>query len=85
VFVCVRPCLLTHLPAHILQLLPTKPLVPRTFRLPAGNTILMGGLARIDVIDHPGGTIYLTVWASTYINLHMGGSGGNLLIVFGSL
>jgi hypothetical protein len=45
----------------------------------------MGGLARIDVIDHPGGTIYLTVWASTYINLHMGGSGSDFPLVFSAL
>jgi len=52
--------------------LPSKPLVPRTYRVPAGSTLLIGGLARLDVLEHPGATLYLTAWMSSHITLHMG-------------
>ncbi|KAF5839740.1 hypothetical protein DUNSADRAFT_18742 [Dunaliella salina] len=56
--------------------LPHKPLVPRTYRVPAGSTLLMGGLARLDVLEHPGATLYLTAWMSSHITLHMGKTEG---------
>ena len=35
-------------------------------------TLFVGGVARLDVEDFPGSTLYLTVWASDLIPLHMG-------------
>lgn len=49
-----------------------RPLKPRTYRLGANKTIFIGGVCRIDVVDFEKGTIYLTVWASDLIPLHMG-------------
>lgn len=54
-------------------MLPSKRMAGRTCRVPAGTTLLIGGLARLDVLDHPGGTLYLTVFASAFVNLHIGG------------
>lgn len=50
---------------------PKRRLQPRTYRVAAGNTLLVGGVARIDVLDTPGATIYLTVFASSAIACHM--------------
>lgn len=33
---------------------------------------MIGGLARIDVLESPGATLYLTVFASDEIGCHMG-------------
>lgn len=55
-------------------LLPKSRLRPRTFRAAAGQTVLIGGLARVDVVDAPGATLYLTVWASSDIICHFGKS-----------
>ncbi len=33
---------------------------------------MVGGLARIDVLESPGATLYLTVFASDEIGCHMG-------------
>lgn len=44
----------------------------RTYRTSMGATLLLGGLARIDIVDHPGATLYLTVWVSPFVNLHLG-------------
>lgn len=52
-----------------------RPLKPRTYRLGANRTIFIGGVCRIDVVDFKYGTIYLTVWASDLIPLHMGKTG----------
>ena len=70
----VRLCVCVFTQAHQLTtrlrgdelkaVLPRKPLGPRTYRLPAGATIHIGALARIDVVDSPSATMYLTVWAS---------------------
>ncbi len=46
----------------------------RTYRTSAGHSILVGGLARVDVLDHAGATLYLTVFTSATINLHLGES-----------
>eukprot|EP00892_Ulva_mutabilis_P011265 jgi/Ulvmu1/8510/UM044_0044.1 len=58
---------------EVKQLLPRDTVLkPRTYRIGANRTVFIGGVARIDVTDFPGGTLYLTVWASDLIPLHMG-------------
>jgi hypothetical protein len=59
-------------PEELRAVLPRKPLRPRTYRLPAGSTIHLGALARVDVVDCPSATMYLTVWASTDVVCHFG-------------
>ncbi|KAB2631199.1 hypothetical protein D8674_008718 [Pyrus ussuriensis x Pyrus communis] len=49
-----------------------KELRPRTYRIKAGQTIHVGGLLRLDLVQASVETIYLTVWASPNISLHMG-------------
>ncbi|CAL1352355.1 unnamed protein product [Linum trigynum] len=49
-----------------------KELQPRTYRVKAGNAIHMGGLVRLDLNQASVDTIYITVWASPNISLHMG-------------
>ncbi|KAM7257455.1 hypothetical protein ACFE04_013196 [Oxalis oulophora] len=49
-----------------------KELKPRTFRVKVGQTVHVGGLARLD-LDHASvQTIYITIWASPSVSLHMG-------------
>ncbi|PNX82125.1 GTP binding protein, partial [Trifolium pratense] len=38
----------------------------------AGQAIHVGGLARLDLIESSVETIYVTVWASANVSLHMG-------------
>lgn len=52
--------------------MPRKPLAPRTYRIAAGQSVLIGGLARVDVIKSPSATIYLTLWASGDVVTHYG-------------
>jgi hypothetical protein len=40
--------------------------------LQAGQAIHVGGLARLDLIEASVQTMYVTVWASTNVSLHMG-------------
>jgi hypothetical protein len=49
-----------------------KAMTPRTYRLGVGYTLFLGGLARIDLLEIPQTTIYLTVWASDLLPLHAG-------------
>ncbi|CAN1256319.1 GTP-binding protein BRASSINAZOLE INSENSITIVE PALE GREEN 2, chloroplastic, partial [Linum perenne] len=50
-----------------------KELKPRSYRVKvAGTAIHVGGLARLDLIQASVETIYITVWASPSISLHMG-------------
>lgn len=63
----------TRLTADELRLvLPRKPLSPRTYRTAVGQSVHVGGLARVDVLAAPGATIYLTVWASADVVTHLG-------------
>lgn len=55
--------------------LPSRRMTPRTYRAEIGSTIHIGGLARIDVIDSPQRTVYLTVWASNKVNTHYSRTG----------
>ena len=58
--------------------LPRKRLAPRTYRAEIGSSVHIGGLARIDVVDGPQRTLYLTVWASHDVPTHymVKGEGG---------
>ncbi|KAJ1289448.1 hypothetical protein BS78_02G164900 [Paspalum vaginatum] len=49
-----------------------KEMRPRTYRIKTGQSIHIGGLVRLDVEDLSVGSIYVTVWASPLVPLHMG-------------
>ncbi|CAL5064693.1 unnamed protein product [Urochloa decumbens] len=49
-----------------------KEMRPRTYRIKTGQSIHIGGLVRLDVEDLTVGSIYVTVWASPLVPLHMG-------------
>ena len=53
-------------------LLPKRPLAPRTYRLGEGQSVTIGGIARVDVVECPGPTLYLTVWVSDEVQCHLG-------------
>ena len=61
---------------QVKMLLPKRRLKPRTFRAAEGQTVFVGGVARIDVHRSPGATLYLTVWASDEIACHFGKTSG---------
>ncbi|KAE9620283.1 putative nitric-oxide synthase (NADPH) [Lupinus albus] len=50
----------------------SKELKPRTYRIKAGQSIHIAGLMRLDIEEMSSDTIYVTVWASPYLPLHMG-------------
>ncbi|KAK2080751.1 hypothetical protein QBZ16_000605 [Prototheca wickerhamii] len=66
--------LVSLLPMRDIKLLQgRRPFRPRSFRLGAGQSVLLGGLARIDVLSQEqGSTIYLTVWASDAVGCFLG-------------
>ncbi|CAO2172931.1 unnamed protein product [Urochloa humidicola] len=49
-----------------------KELRPRSFRVKVGQSIHIGGLTRLDVLKSSAQTIYVTVWASSNVPLHLG-------------
>ena len=49
-----------------------RALQPRTYRVQAGYSLWLGGLVCIDTVQLPAKTIYLTVWASDLLPLHLG-------------
>lgn len=49
-----------------------KELRPRSYRIKAGQTIHVGGLLRLDLVQASVQTIYVTVWASPNVSLHLG-------------
>jgi hypothetical protein len=53
-------------------LVPRRRLRPRTFRLGPGQSVALGGVARVDVLACPGATMYLTVWAADALVTHLG-------------
>ncbi|KAL4422880.1 hypothetical protein ABPG75_009077 [Micractinium tetrahymenae] len=66
-----------HLSAEEMRMvLPRRPLKPRTFRIGAGQTVMIGGLARVDVVGCPGATLYLSVFVSDEIGCHLGKTEG---------
>ncbi|XP_077211795.1 P-loop containing nucleoside triphosphate hydrolases superfamily protein [Tasmannia lanceolata] len=50
----------------------SKEVKPRTYRIKAGYSVHIAGLVRLDVEKSSVDSIYLTVWASPYLPLHMG-------------
>ncbi|XP_057249155.1 GTP-binding protein BRASSINAZOLE INSENSITIVE PALE GREEN 2, chloroplastic [Beta vulgaris subsp. vulgaris] len=51
-----------------------KELRPRSYRIKARQTIHVGGLVRLDLVQASVQTIYVTVWASPNVSLHLGKS-----------
>ncbi|CAH9070950.1 unnamed protein product [Cuscuta epithymum] len=49
-----------------------KELHPRSYRIKPGHTIHVGGLVRLDLNRASVDTIYLTVWGSPSVSLHLG-------------
>ncbi|XP_022884558.1 GTP-binding protein BRASSINAZOLE INSENSITIVE PALE GREEN 2, chloroplastic isoform X1 [Olea europaea var. sylvestris] len=49
-----------------------KELKPRTYRVKAGHSVHIGGLMRLDIEESSVDSIYVTVWASALLPLHMG-------------
>ncbi|KAK7378103.1 hypothetical protein VNO80_03539 [Phaseolus coccineus] len=49
-----------------------KELRPRSYRIKVGQAIHIGGLTRLDLVGASVETIYVTVWASSNVSLHMG-------------
>ncbi|KAL3815165.1 hypothetical protein ACJIZ3_016433 [Penstemon smallii] len=49
-----------------------KELQPRSYRIKAGQSIHVGGLVRLDLNQASVQTIYVTVWASSNVSLHLG-------------
>ncbi|KAL9140677.1 hypothetical protein ABFS82_14G053000 [Erythranthe guttata] len=49
-----------------------KELKPRTYRIKVGHSVHIGGLLRLDVEESSVDSIYVTVWASSLLPLHMG-------------
>ncbi|KAJ8754917.1 hypothetical protein K2173_015429 [Erythroxylum novogranatense] len=49
-----------------------KELQPRTYRMKVGQTVHVGGLLRLDLNEASVETIYVTVWASPSVSLHLG-------------
>jgi len=57
-------------PGDAAALSPPGRLAPRTFRAAPGQSILIGGVARVDVVDSPGATLYITLFASPAVGAH---------------
>lgn len=49
-----------------------KELQPRSYRIKVGQSIHIGGLVRLDLTQASVQTIYVTVWASPHVALHLG-------------
>nr|GMC64489.1 GTP-binding protein BRASSINAZOLE INSENSITIVE PALE GREEN 2, chloroplastic [Ipomoea batatas] len=49
-----------------------KELQPRSYRIKPGQTVHVGGLVRLDLNSASVNTIYVTVWASPSVSLHLG-------------
>ncbi|KAM7260886.1 hypothetical protein ACFE04_026361 [Oxalis oulophora] len=50
----------------------SKEVKPRTYRIEVGHTIHIAGLMRLDVEESSVNSMYITVWASPFLPLHMG-------------
>lgn len=50
----------------------SKELRPRTYRIKAGYSVHIAGLMRLDIEESAVDTVYVSVWASPYLPLHMG-------------
>ncbi|KAL3533673.1 hypothetical protein ACH5RR_007194 [Cinchona calisaya] len=49
-----------------------KELQPRSYRIKSGQTVHVGGLGRLDLSQASVETIYVTVWVSANVSLHLG-------------
>ncbi|XVE95854.1 hypothetical protein REPUB_Repub02eG0170000 [Reevesia pubescens] len=49
-----------------------KELKPRTYRMKVGQSVHVGGLMRLDLNHASVETIYVTIWASPNVSLHLG-------------
>ncbi|GAA0153240.1 hypothetical protein LIER_11528 [Lithospermum erythrorhizon] len=49
-----------------------KELRPRTYRIKQGQTVHVGGMVRLDLDQTSVDTIYITVWVSPNVSLHLG-------------
>ncbi|GAB2286997.1 hypothetical protein Dimus_021383 [Dionaea muscipula] len=49
-----------------------KELKPRTYRIKAGHSVHIAGLMRLDVDELTVDSVYVTVWASPHLPLHLG-------------
>jgi hypothetical protein len=61
---------------EVSMVLPRRRLKPRTWRLGEGSSLLIGGLARVDVVASPAPTLYLTAYVSDDVVCHMGRTDG---------
>ncbi|KAA8549612.1 hypothetical protein F0562_001370 [Nyssa sinensis] len=50
----------------------SKELKPRTYRIKVGHSVHVAGLMRLDIEESSVDSIYITVWASPLLPLHMG-------------
>uniref|UniRef100_A0A5B6YN14 Putative nitric oxide synthase n=1 Tax=Davidia involucrata TaxID=16924 RepID=A0A5B6YN14_DAVIN len=50
----------------------SKELKPRTYRIKAGHSVHIAGLMKLDLEESSVDSIYITVWASPLLPLHMG-------------
>ncbi|KAL9407363.1 hypothetical protein Peur_004335 [Populus x canadensis] len=50
----------------------SKELKPRTYRIKEGHSVHIGGLMRLDIVELSVDSLYVSVWASPYLPLHMG-------------
>ncbi|XP_073141824.1 GTP-binding protein BRASSINAZOLE INSENSITIVE PALE GREEN 2, chloroplastic [Henckelia pumila] len=58
-----------------------KELKPKTYRIKAGHSVHIGGLIRLDVEESSVESIYVTVWASPLLPLHMGKSNNSCMML----
>lgn len=61
-------------PDAVKALMPNGRLRPRTWRMAAGQTLLLGGVVRVEVVESAasgGGAVYLTAWLSGEVPCHM--------------
>lgn len=66
-----------HSAPQLKMLQPRRALKGRTFRISPGKSVLLGGLARIDVVSQErGATLYLTPWISDEVACYMGKTEG---------
>nr|Q8W4I6.1 RecName: Full=GTP-binding protein BRASSINAZOLE INSENSITIVE PALE GREEN 2, chloroplastic; Short=Protein BRZ-INSENSITIVE-PALE GREEN 2; Flags: Precursor [Arabidopsis thaliana]AAL32618.1 putative protein [Arabidopsis thaliana]AAO29986.1 putative protein [Arabidopsis thaliana] len=49
-----------------------KEVQPRSYRVKAGQSVHIGGLVRLDLVSASVETIYITIWASHSVSLHLG-------------
>lgn len=56
-------------PDEVKMLLPRRKLKGRTYRIGTGKSLLIGAIARVDIVDITGSTVYLTAFISVKLFL----------------